>query len=178
MATPPASSSWFQVIPNAWLKDSTMHARKLCAADAQLYASPAYLARKGTPRTPRDLDRHEWVVYRRKTELRLEGGGPACVVLTRGRIVCDDFTFLRAALVNGCGIGYLGSFRLDDDVAAGRLVRVLPQWNSPISDLWAVWPGPAKLPRKVLALLDTVTETLRTHPLSPPTRIGSSGRPR
>src|SRR5262249_30871149 len=87
------------------LKDSSLNAKKLCDNDVELFASPAYLARKGMPRTAHDLDEHEWVVYRRKTELRLERGRQSVVVETRGRVTCDDFTFLRAALVNGCGIG-------------------------------------------------------------------------
>src|SRR5262249_6004144 len=147
------------------LKDSSLNAKKLCASDVQLYAAPSYLARKGTPRTPRDLEGHEWVVYRRKVDLRLEGGGAPTVVVTRGRIVCDDFTFLRAALIHGGGIGYLGSLQVDDDIAAGRLVRVLPRWSSPISDFWAIWPGHRKPVRKVAAFLDTVMETLRAHPI-------------
>jgi DNA-binding transcriptional LysR family regulator len=81
-------------------KDSSLNAKVLCSNDVELYASPSYLARKGIPRTPADLEGHEWVVYRRKVELRLEKGRQSFVVVTRGRITCDDFTFLRAALVN------------------------------------------------------------------------------
>jgi DNA-binding transcriptional LysR family regulator len=149
------------------LKDSSLNARKLCPSSVQLFASPSYIARRGMPRTPRDLDRHEWVVYRRTAEFRLEGGGPATVVATRGRIACDNFSFLRAALLNGCGIGILGGYEAQADVAAGKLVRVLPRWSSPISHLWAVWPGARQLPRKASAFLDVVVEALRTHPFSP-----------
>jgi len=145
------------------LKDSSLNARKLGPAGVQLFASPSYLARCGTPRTPRELDRHEWVVFRPATELRLEGDGPAATIVTRGRIVCDDMAFVRAALVNGCGIGYLDAPFAESDVAAGKLVRILPRWSSPISNLWAVWPGARQLPRKVAAFLDLVVETLQTR---------------
>jgi len=146
-------------------KDSTLNARMLCPSEVQLFAAPSYLARRGVPRTPGDLDRHDWVVYKAATSFRLERGDTSMVVKTRGRIVCDDFTFQRAALVNGCGIGVLGAYRAEPDVAAGRLVRVLPRWSSPISQLWAVWPGARQLPRKVAAFLEIVVETLKTHPL-------------
>lgn len=161
----------------ARLKDSTLNARKLCTCDVQLFASPSYLTRRGTPRTPDELDGHDWVVYRRKTELRLERGRQFAVVETRGRIVCDDLTFVRAALVNGCGIGYLGVSLAEAEMAAGRLVRVLPEWASPISNLWAVWPGPRQLPRKVAAFLETVVETIRTHPFSARSDVADT-RPR
>jgi DNA-binding transcriptional LysR family regulator len=147
-------------------KDSSLSARKLCSNDIELFASPTYLTRKGVPRTPDDLDRHEWVVYRRKTDLLLENGRQKTSVTTRGRITCDDFTFLRAALVNGCGIGYLGAYQAEEDITAGRLVRVLPDWTSPISSLWALWPGPRELSRRAGAFLDSVLDTLRTHPFS------------
>jgi len=149
------------------LKDSSLNARKLCPSHVQLFASPAYAARRGLPRTPRDLERHDWVVYRRATHLRLEGGGAPTAVITRGRVVCDDFAFLRSAVINGCGIGYLGTFQAEADVAAGRLVRVLPRWFIPISNLWAIWPGARRLPRKVAAFLDLVIEMLETSPVSP-----------
>jgi DNA-binding transcriptional LysR family regulator len=70
-------------------KDSSLNAKVLCSNDVELYASPSYLARKGIPRTPADLEGHEWVVYRRKVELRLEKGRQSFVVVTRGRITCD-----------------------------------------------------------------------------------------
>ena len=122
------------------LDDSTLTVRRLGPSSVAMYASPSYLARRGTPKTPKDLERHEWVVYSRRTELRLEGGGRPVTVPTRGRIRCDDFAFLRAAMVQGCGIGYLPPYVADDDLATGRLVRVLPRWQSPISNAWAVWP--------------------------------------
>lgn len=147
-------------------KDSSLNAKKLGDNGVELFASPTYLARKSAPRTPADLERHDWVVYRRKTELRLEKGRHAIVVATRGRITCDDFTFLRAALVRGCGIGYLGAYQAEGDVAGGRLVRVLPDWTSPTSSLWAVWPGPRRLSRKTAAFLESVRETIRSHPFS------------
>jgi DNA-binding transcriptional LysR family regulator len=146
-------------------KDSSLHVRRLCTNDVELFASPAYLARKGVPRAPADLERHDWVVYRRKTELRLEKGRRSTLVRTRGRIVCDDFTFLRAALVSGCGVGYLGAYQADADIEAGRLVRVLPDWSSPSSSLWAVWPGPRRPSHKVAAFMEAVLETVRRYPL-------------
>jgi DNA-binding transcriptional LysR family regulator len=85
------------------LKDSTLNARKLCPSYVQLYASPSYVARRGMPRAPRDLERHDWVVHRHAATLRLEGAGPASLVNTRamGRVECDDFAFLQKALMRG-----------------------------------------------------------------------------
>jgi DNA-binding transcriptional LysR family regulator len=145
------------------LRDSSLNAKRLGPSRMWLYAAPAYLARQGTPRTARDLDEHEWVVYRHTTELRLEGAGATTVVKTRGRIATDDFALNRRLLGAGCGIGYLPGYYAEGEVAAGTLVRVLPQLSATASHLWAVWPG--KLPRKTAAFLDVVVETLRTRPM-------------
>jgi DNA-binding transcriptional LysR family regulator len=150
------------------LKDSTLNARKLCPSYVQLYASPSYVARQGLPRTPRDLERHTWVVHRHAARLHLEGAGPATLVDTRAeaRVECDDFTFLREALVRGWGIGILGHFQAEPYLASGKLVRVLPKWWSLVSNFWAIWPGPRQPPRKVSALLETVDDALRNNPFA------------
>ncbi|HXU82740.1 MAG TPA: LysR family transcriptional regulator [Polyangia bacterium] len=149
------------------LKDSTLNARKLSPASLQIYASPSYIARRGMPRTPRDLDQHEWVVHRSAVTVRLEGGTPPTTITTRGRIECNGFAFLRAALERGCGLGFLDASEAGGRVASGKLVRVLPRWSCPISNLWAVWPGARQPPRKVSAFLDVVIEALGTHPFAP-----------
>jgi DNA-binding transcriptional LysR family regulator len=104
------------------------------------------------------------VVHQRLTELTFEGGGRSTIVRTRGRIVCSDFGFLRAALVSGAGIGILRTFQVEPDVLMGKLVRVLPRWSCRTSNLWAVWPGSRQLPRTPSAFLDLVVESLRAQP--------------
>jgi DNA-binding transcriptional LysR family regulator len=150
------------------LKDSTLNARKLCPNYVQLYASPTYIARLGTPRTPRDLDRHTWVVHRHAPTLRLEGGGPAVHFDSRahGRVECNDFGLLREALVRGWGVGILGLFQAEPCLTSGKLVRVLPKWWCQVSNFWAIWPGPRQPNRKVAAFLDTVVEALGTNPFA------------
>jgi DNA-binding transcriptional LysR family regulator len=106
------------------------------------------------------------VLSSRKTDLNLEDdAGSSAHVVMRGRIVCDDLAFVRAALVHGCGIGYLSPYVAEADVAAGALVRVLPRWSCPISSFWAVWPGGRKLPRRVSAFLDILVESLEGRTL-------------
>jgi DNA-binding transcriptional LysR family regulator len=50
--------------------------------------------------------------------------------------------------------------------ASGRLARVLPAWSCHISDLWAVWPGGRRLPRKASALLDYLSDALKARPIA------------
>jgi DNA-binding transcriptional LysR family regulator len=148
------------------LKDSTLTARKTCPITIQLFAAPSYLARRGTPRTPRDLEAHEWVKFRGAGPIRLEGPGDTVSILPRGRIEADEMAFVRGATVAGAGIAILPTFLADGEVAAGRLVRLLPKWNIFSGDLWIVTPA-GRTPRKVTAFVDLVLETLKARALAP-----------
>jgi len=148
------------------LKDSTLMARRLGPISLQLFAAPSYLSRRGTPRTPRDLDDHDWVRLRGLTQVRLEG--PSTVTSTpTGHVVADDVTFILASVVQGAGIGVLPVFYADPAVAAGELVRVLPRWNIHSGDLWLVTPAGRRQPRKVTAFVEFFIEALKARALLP-----------
>jgi DNA-binding transcriptional LysR family regulator len=147
----------------AKLEDSTLLVRRVAPIVNQVYASPLYLARHGTPRTEADLAGHEWVVFRpgpqrlRVTAPRAEG------VVPHGRIVCDDILFERDAVRAGAGLGLLPGFMVEADVVAGRLVRVVPRYESHSGWLHLVMPAARHVPRKVTAFRDLVVELLRSR---------------
>lgn len=149
------------------LRDSSLHARRLCPSMLQLFASPGYLARRGVPRTPRDLEDHEWVRFRGTSTFRLEGPDGHVDVVPRGRLVSNDMLYIRSALLTDAGIAALPTFLCDSDAAAGRLVRVLPRWTAQSSSLWLVRPGGRSAPPKVAAFVDLVVEELRVRGLLP-----------
>jgi DNA-binding transcriptional LysR family regulator len=155
----------FRAVPGR-LKDSSLLARKVGTIRTQLFASPTYLARKGTPRTPRELLGHDWAVFRKPGPLMLEGPGETASVEMQGRLVADDLFFLREAVRAGAGIGALPSFLGERDVGTGALSRVLPRWDSFTGTMWVVSPG-SHLPKKTVAFRDFAIEHLRAHPLSP-----------
>lgn len=145
------------------LADSALVARKALPFRMQLFASPEYLARRGTPRAPRDLDEHEWIRFRAGDPITLESGGETATVVPRGRIGCDEMSFLRAVTLQGAGIAIIPSFLVDADVEAGRLVRVLPRWNVPSGSLWLVYPAGRHVPKKVSAFSEFVAEALKAR---------------
>jgi DNA-binding transcriptional LysR family regulator len=124
-----------------------------------LYASPAYLARRGAPRTARDLESHDWVVFHAlRGALRLEGP-ESMVVRPRGRIVADDFLYVREAARAGAGIALLDALFTERDLADGTLVRVLPRYSLRGSGgLYLVHPATRHLPRKVAMFRDFLIE--------------------
>jgi DNA-binding transcriptional LysR family regulator len=146
----------------AKLEDSSLMVRKAAPIPLQLFASPLYLARRGTPRTEAELAAHEWVVFRsgpqrlRAPREAIPGGGA-------GRIVCDDLLFVRDAVRAGAGIGLLPTFMVDADVVAGTLVRIVPRFERVAGQLHVVTPAAKHVPAKVTAFRDLVLELMRTR---------------
>jgi len=146
------------------LSDSTLVVRRLTPITLRHYASPLYLARRGTPRAEADLAAHDRVVFRSGPErLRLRpgrGDQPA----GRQRIVCDDLLFVRDALRAGAGIGLLPAFVAEPDLAAGTLAPVLPRLERNAGHLHLVTPGARHVPPKVTAFREVLLEVLRARP--------------
>ena len=140
------------------LADSSLVARRMTLLEAQAFAAPSYLSRRGTPRTVEELAAHDWAVFRVR---------PPPIAPKAIRLECDDFMFLREALRAGVGIGVMPSFVAADDVATGKLVRVVPRWSEAGGSMFLVHPQSQHLPRKVIAFRDFLKEFLALRPLTP-----------
>jgi DNA-binding transcriptional LysR family regulator len=146
------------------LADSTLVVRRVAPVVVQLFASPVYLARRGTPRTEADLAEHDWVAFRSGPQrLRIATPREAVGVEPRARIVADDLLFVRDAVRAGAGIGLLPTFVAEPEVLAGTLVRVVPRHERTVGHLHVVTPAAKQVPRKVAAFRDLVVELLRSR---------------
>jgi DNA-binding transcriptional LysR family regulator len=159
------------------LPDSSLVARRLFTLDGCLVASPAYLERHGTPATPDELPAHRLLLppltgpeVRVRVAPRARPGAWRELRL-RGRVLCHDLTFAQLGALEGAGNAITLRHAARTELAAGRLVEVLPDHvvESPAS-LWFVHlPGP--LPPKVRALrnlLESRGAGSCGAPLSPP----------
>ncbi|MFO0585823.1 MAG: LysR substrate-binding domain-containing protein [Anaeromyxobacter sp.] len=148
------------------LSDSTLVVKKVVPIVFAAYASPLYLARRGTPRTEEDLETHDWVVFKggpqRLNVKALRDAGALAPAPSRARVLCDDVLFTRDAVRAGAGIGMLPGIVADGEVLAGRLVRVLPKLERLVGQLYLVTPATKFVPSKVSAFRDLVVEMLRT----------------
>lgn len=144
------------------LEDSSLIVRRAAAVVFQLYASPLYLARRGTPRTEDDLDAHDWIVFRGGPR-KLRITGPRPVPAHPPRMVCDDLLFVRDAVRSGAGIGLLPTFVAEPDVVAGTLVRIVPRFERSAGSMYIVTPSAKHVPRKVTAFRELVLEMLKTR---------------
>lgn len=145
------------------IDDASLVARRMLSSDMQLFAAPAYLARRGTPAAPEDLASHECVLFRpvdgRSTWIFNGPGGEERTVDVTGRIGGSDFAFLHTVLRAGAGIGMMPSFLATAAIAEGTLQRVLPEWSRTSATLYFVYPASRHVPRKVIAFRDFVLET-------------------
>jgi DNA-binding transcriptional LysR family regulator len=139
------------------LADSSLVVRKLAEMGGWMLASPQYLATHGTPTHPRELALHSNVMYRHDQEtvtLPFDDGQEALSVSLPSRCAANSIELVRQVTLGGLGIGFLPPMLAHDDLAAGRLVRVLPTWNTVSLPIYAVYPSRKHLARKVRSFLD------------------------
>lgn len=123
--------------------DSTaFFAQPLFAMQRILVASPARLRKHGTPRTPRELARHECLVQvtpaGSPVRWLLVRGGEQVTPEVRGALRTNAPSALRDLAIDGAGIAYVPEWVVEGALAEGRLRRVLPGWSSPPISAWAV----------------------------------------
>lgn len=133
-------------------------ARKLADNRLVLCASPAYLARHGTPRTLEDLGQHSCLlfpVHSHGGKWKFIRGGHAQAVPVPARLVIDDIEGIRYAVLSGLGLGILPTFMAGADIRAGELKPVLQQYRV-VGDLgiYLVWLPSRFVSRKVRAFVD------------------------
>ena len=143
------------------MSDSSLMAKKLIDSRASLWASPAYLERKGTPQHPDDLSEHDAVSFRqtRRTIWSLSNGSETVEVKIDGPFKASGGEILQRAAEDGLGILLAPSWLINDCVTGGRLVRVLPDWHAPDLPVHAVWTS-GKLRGKAKLFADHVSDAL------------------
>jgi DNA-binding transcriptional LysR family regulator len=149
------------------LAESSLVARKLGAVALRLYAAPSYLARRGTPAKLAELADHDTVQFVPAPRLQTWGlrGPDGDVEITPGaRVVSNNLFVVRDAAVAGAGIALLSELAVGDDLAAGRLVEVLPAWSIPESEVFAVYPSTRNLSPKVRVFLEFLVGWLTPAP--------------
>ena len=147
----------------ATMPDSGLVAREIASVGQALFASPAYLDRRGTPKVPADLDGHDVIAYLHAddaTAWTLQG--PQCteIVGLQTRLRVGSSLVLRDLLVAGQGIGALPDFLSGPVEREGRLVRVLPRHALPSRTVYAVTASRRGADAKALAFIDHLKQAL------------------
>lgn len=150
------------------LADSGLVARRLAPCRMVICASPGYLERHGTPRSPDDL-RHasrltfseavsvgDWTLVDAKRRAHVIGG--PC------RMAANNTQMLLAAALAGAGIVYGPTFVFGEHIAHGKLVALLPDYHASELTIQAVYPSARHMPLKVRHLLDYLVAAFGDEP--------------
>ncbi|MCM5569354.1 LysR substrate-binding domain-containing protein [Burkholderiaceae bacterium FT117] len=147
----------------AGLPDSGLVARGIAPVRQALFASPAHLARHGTPQRTQDLASHPVVGYLHADDATawiLHGPEGAVTLPHRARLKVGSSLVLRDLLIAGNGIGALPDFLSDPAEREGRLVRVLPRHALPSRHVYAVSASRRSVDAKALAFVDHLQAAL------------------
>ena len=143
------------------LADSSLTARKLGHIERIVVAAPSYLKAHGTPRSPRDLEKHDCILFGTQLERSawtLHSGGKSVEVPVRARMAVNEPDMLCALTRAGSGISLLPALYYAADLTAGRLQHLLPDWSSSGTPVHAVYPSTRHHSPKVAAFVDFLRE--------------------
>ena len=140
------------------LSDSSLIARKLYAVEMVLCASPGYLAANGTPQRPRDLGKHSCLVYTyaapRAWTFTDQKNGKDEVIRISGRLMANSGDALLALALKDTGVLLAPDYLVADELSAGRLVRLLPDYKTQETPVYAVYPHSHFLSAKTRTFID------------------------
>lgn len=151
------------------LADSPLTARRLGSSGRSVVASPAYLASKGTPRTPADLAAHNCLNFSFR---RIEAGWPfrdrdrgdgdrEYLLPVSGNMYANNGETLVQLARDGHGITRVGNFHIQEELADGRLVSILDAYNPQDREaVHAVFVGGTAMPTRVRVLVDFLAERM------------------
>ncbi|WP_298396892.1 LysR family transcriptional regulator [Sphingobium sp.] len=146
------------------LRDTRLRAKKLGHSRMMLVASPDYLARRGVPQTPDDLDDHDCLrfSFRRSVDswpFRINGRRVQRPV--EGRFFGNSGEVVRQMAVAGCGIARHGRFHVASDIKAGRLVEILADYDvGDGEDIHALYAAEDRSAARIRAFLDFLDEAM------------------
>lgn len=154
---------------SAPLTDSSLRGRKLADDTRVLCTAPSYVETHGMPKTPAELQNHHFIAWSDLEPRPLIGPGGEAATLNPSDMICrailDDGDAQREATIAGAGISINSLWSVSEELASGRLVRLLPGWRmNDHSVLWLVYPRSNVLTPKTRFFIDFLIANLGNRP--------------
>lgn len=145
------------------LKDSTLIAKKIGEVYFAPFASTKYLKSVKAPQHPKDLVEHSCIQF---TPLGTDGWkliGPktSVTVPLSGKVIVNDLNMIKNLTLNGSGIALLPTFFCYEELKAGKLVRLLPEWRTPLNPVHFVYAAQKFVTPKLSAFIAMASESLK-----------------
>ncbi|MEY4515520.1 MAG: hypothetical protein RLZZ450_7642 [Pseudomonadota bacterium] len=155
------------IVVAARIDDSSLITRKLSSGDLSCCATPAYLAARGTPRSPDELRDHDCIVNREfiasessAASWTFARGKEVRQVEVRGKLIMNSLMMVDAAMRAGAGIALIPSLLCAADVAPKRLVRLFSEWTIDPNDIRVIYPSNRHLSKRVLLFVDELAKAV------------------
>lgn len=162
------------------LADSSLVSRRILSIPRSLYASPAYLAARGRPKTPGELNGHSCLRFETafyQGAWGLIGPQGRVSFEPSGALDANNLTVLRDAAIAGLGIALLPRYQCREAEHDGRLERLMTDWPPEPADVFILYPSKRHLSVKVQAFLSflerhrhTVETAVQDAPVTPARR--------
>ncbi|MEO1537479.1 MAG: LysR family transcriptional regulator [Pseudomonadota bacterium] len=136
-----------------WLEDSSMMSRKLAVGQRNLVAGKNYASQRPRPQHPSDLEDWDWLRYKNRSDTThlTHRDGRTASITGHSQIEVDSIDALYHVAIQDIGVTVLPSFLAERGIAAGKLVKLLPEWELEPIGIYAVWPDKSR--RESLTLL-------------------------
>lgn len=147
------------------LKDSTHVAREIGTDDRVLCAAPAYLARRGTPKSPEELPGHECVLLGAEDRWTFAASAGGVTAVLDGSLRVNSGDIARLAAEPGLGIASISTWNARRSLAEGRLVQVLADF--PLEQrrrIWAIYPSARLISSKARSFVEFLMAAYRSDP--------------
>lgn len=146
------------------LPDSSLIAARVGMVRRVICASPDYLARRGLPERPADLQAHDCITFEGMAGSQawdfLDDGSPLNVPVHSRMTINTAESAIDAALA-GVGLTRVLSYQVAEALHSGALVRVLPAFEPPALPVSLVYASQGRLPLKLRAFIDYALPRLR-----------------
>jgi DNA-binding transcriptional LysR family regulator len=148
------------------LQDSSLIARKLADYRFVTVVQPALIAVHGRPARPEELTHLPCVIdsnLRNRFNWRYLVDGVRQSVPVSGRVEVNSPSAVRMAVLSGLGFGSVPYMMVEDDVKAGRLEVVLPEFELGAASIYVVYPHRRHLSAKIRAFVDHMVDWFDRH---------------
>lgn len=147
------------VIRVGYLKDSSYVAIPFSKIRMVLCATPTYLKRNGLPKTPSDLQNHNFIYYENFTQLLYKDATSEQLIKVKGTLSCNVVSLMLSAMLQHTGISLLPDLLIREQLESGELVEIMSEENIsiknlPIEQIYALYSNRKHQPAKVRAFLD------------------------
>ncbi|EFM96671.1 LysR family transcriptional regulator [Actinobacillus pleuropneumoniae] len=142
------------------LEDSSIVAKRIARSELVLIASPDYLAKQGTPENLEQLTEHTCLIYENHQQWQFMNGEQKVKIKPNAHVISNNGYALLQMTKAGQGIVNLPLFLVKEEISAGNLVEILPQYKQHSIDISVLYPHRRYLSPKVKVFIEFLSKLM------------------